>query len=213
MTARLHYVYDPLCGWCYAAAPLVRAARDSGLVSLVLHGGGMLVGDRRRPMTQEFRDLIRFHEQRMYAVSGQPFGDGYTEGLLRDPSVVYDSGPPTIAILAVQALTGRGAEMYEAAQRAHYVQGRSIFKWEVLASLAADLGVQAETFAAQWAKEAVGIECHYGHSRALLEQIGGLGFPTLALEQGRRLARVDHAAWYGKPDGFVAALREALDHA
>ena len=23
----LHYIYDPLCGWCYGAAPLVEAAR------------------------------------------------------------------------------------------------------------------------------------------------------------------------------------------
>ncbi len=28
----LHYIYDPLCGWCYGAAPLVQAARGiSGL--------------------------------------------------------------------------------------------------------------------------------------------------------------------------------------
>jgi hypothetical protein len=24
----LHHIYDPLCGWCYAVAPLVRAARE-----------------------------------------------------------------------------------------------------------------------------------------------------------------------------------------
>ncbi len=27
----LHYVYDPLCGWCYAAEPLVRAAAKAGV--------------------------------------------------------------------------------------------------------------------------------------------------------------------------------------
>lgn len=25
--ATLHYIFDPLCGWCYGAAPLVEAAR------------------------------------------------------------------------------------------------------------------------------------------------------------------------------------------
>ena len=24
----LHAIYDPLCGWCYAAAPLLAAARE-----------------------------------------------------------------------------------------------------------------------------------------------------------------------------------------
>ena len=23
----LHYIYDPLCGWCYGAKPLVQAAQ------------------------------------------------------------------------------------------------------------------------------------------------------------------------------------------
>ncbi|MGE1526886.1 hypothetical protein [Pseudomonas putida] len=26
--ATLHYFYDPFCGWCYAAAPMVSAAQD-----------------------------------------------------------------------------------------------------------------------------------------------------------------------------------------
>lgn len=24
----LHYIFDPLCGWCYGAAPLVKAAQS-----------------------------------------------------------------------------------------------------------------------------------------------------------------------------------------
>ncbi|WP_375381790.1 hypothetical protein [uncultured Sphingomonas sp.] len=36
----LHYVYDPLCGWCYAAEPLVRAA-VTARIPVVLHGGGL----------------------------------------------------------------------------------------------------------------------------------------------------------------------------
>ena len=26
----LHAIYDPLCGWCYAAAPLLAVAREQG---------------------------------------------------------------------------------------------------------------------------------------------------------------------------------------
>ena len=36
--ATLHYIYDPFCGWCYAAAPLVKAARE--ILPVRLHGGG-----------------------------------------------------------------------------------------------------------------------------------------------------------------------------
>jgi putative protein-disulfide isomerase len=40
-TSILHYVYDPLCGWCYAASPMVDAVTSAG-VPIVLHGGGLL---------------------------------------------------------------------------------------------------------------------------------------------------------------------------
>ncbi len=36
----LHYFYDPLCGWCYAAEPLIQAAAAAG-VPIMLHGGGL----------------------------------------------------------------------------------------------------------------------------------------------------------------------------
>ena len=39
----LHYIHDPLGGWCYGAAPLVRVAR--GLVHVQAHGGGMMAAD------------------------------------------------------------------------------------------------------------------------------------------------------------------------
>lgn len=210
-TTRLHYLYDPLCGWCYAAAPLVRAARDSGLVSLTLHGGGMITGARRRPMTPDFRELIRLHEQRMQALTGQPFGAAYIEGLLRDASVVYDSEPPTIAILVADQLGRRGADMYAAIQQAHYVQGRKIGDRTVLASLAAELGFGAESFSAQWAIEASRVQAHFEQSAEWLRRMGGQGFPTFALEQGERLVHIDHSLWYGKPGAFIEALKSALD--
>ena len=36
----LHYIYDPLCGWCYAAGPLIEAAANAGVL-ISLHGGGL----------------------------------------------------------------------------------------------------------------------------------------------------------------------------
>ena len=207
---RLHYAYDPLCGWCYAAAPLVKALRHTGKLTLVLHGGGMLTGPRRRRMDDGFRDLIRFHERQMQELSGQPFGAAYTEGLLRDPSVVYDSEPPTIAILAAEALTGRGGDMYEALQQAHYVEGRKIMDREVLAALAAGLGISEAAFAAQWDLETARIECHYDETSAWLAQVGGIGFPTLAVEQAGRFQRIDHGQWYGRPGAFVEAVSAAM---
>ena len=28
MNAKLHYIFDPLCGWCYAAGPMLNALSE-----------------------------------------------------------------------------------------------------------------------------------------------------------------------------------------
>jgi len=42
----LHYVYDPFCGWCYGAAPLLTAAADLGRLKVVAHSVGCSRGIR-----------------------------------------------------------------------------------------------------------------------------------------------------------------------
>src|SRR5579864_5710610 len=93
----LHYIYDPLCGWCYGAAPLIAAARD--IVTVRLHGGGMMAGRNRRRVTAQWRSLVAHHDQRIALISGQKFGERYTDGLLQDTSVLLDSEPPITAVL------------------------------------------------------------------------------------------------------------------
>lgn len=63
--ATLHYFYDPLCGWCYAAAPLLAmAAKISGL-AVELHGGGLLSGPDRCRVTPELRRYVMQHDRRI----------------------------------------------------------------------------------------------------------------------------------------------------
>ena len=57
-TITLHYIYDPYCGWCYAAAPLIAIAANHPNIQLELHGGGMLAGDARLHLDDQFRQYI-----------------------------------------------------------------------------------------------------------------------------------------------------------
>ena len=41
MNATLHYLYDPLCGWCYGAEPLAAAAENVVGLNLKLHAGAL----------------------------------------------------------------------------------------------------------------------------------------------------------------------------
>ncbi|MDP5238748.1 DsbA family protein [Uliginosibacterium sp. 31-16] len=208
----LHYIFDPLCGWCYAAAPLIEAAREVRGLKLALHGGGMLTGPNRRAITPQWRDYVMPHDRRIAELTGQPFGEAYFEGLLRDTSAVMDSAPPTTAILVAEEIAGRGLEMAHRVQRAHYLEGRRIAEPEVLIALAIELGLDATAFTAAWRRlEGPATAAHIRDSRAWLARAGGQGFPTLALEaDDGTLTRIEPGEWLGRPAAFAAALRERV---
>ena len=206
MSATLHYIFDPFCGWCYVIAPLIRAAQERNVMPIVLHCGGMMTGDRKRQATPDFRELVISHEHRMQALSGQPFGDAYRDGLLRDPRFVYDSEPPSAAILAADTLGGRGLDMMFALQKAHYIDGRNTTMASVLAELAVELGIEREAFERCLTLELGKLTLHFEQSRRWLVRAGGQGFPTLAVEQEGGLRRVETSSWFGKPQAFVEFL-------
>ena len=214
----LHYIYDPLCGWCYASAALVKTARDlftkpdAGL-DFVLHGGGMMAGTARQLMSPQLSEFIRQHDARAAAMTGQPYGDAYTNGLLRDPTVLLDSEPPTTAILAVQAAAKRGADMLVRVQKAHWVEGRRIAERAVLVELAADIGVSREAFDDSFdSLSGAAVQAHMNESRRLLERVGGQGFPTFVLERNGQLDMLDFARYLTQPDGWRAAIEARVAH-
>ncbi|MEJ8811294.1 DsbA family protein [Variovorax ureilyticus] len=222
MTARrsprqptLHYIFDPLCGWCYAAAPLVDATRRISGLKVELHGGGMMTGPNRRPITPEWRSYVMPHDRRIAELSGQPFGAAYFDGLLNDEGAMLDSVPPLTAVLAAQAVADRGADMLSRVQRAHYVEGRRIAERPVLDGLAADIGLAPSTFATAF-DELTGesTQRHIAHSRQWLARAGGRGFPTFALETpDARVMPIDAGRFLGQPDAWAAQLEQLVAQA
>ncbi len=204
----LHYIYDPLCGWCYGAAPLVRAAREVPHLEIVLHGGGMLADANRQPANEALRQFVMEHARRITALSGQVFGDAYLSGLLADARVVLDSTPPTAAVLAVESLGGRplAVEFLDRLQQAHFVDGRDLGQRAVLIALAAQAGLDAARFEDALDRASDTVAEHIGASRALLARVRGQGFPTFVLEHDGRGERLDHGPHLGDPARWRAEL-------
>lgn len=208
----LHYIFDPFCGWCYAATPLIEAARQVPGLQIALHGGGMLTGAHRKVISPRWRAYVLPHDRRIAELSGQPFGSAYLDGLLCDDGAVMDSAPPTTAILAAEALGGRGLDMLHRLQRAHYVEGHRIAEPAILVEQATAIGLDATAFRAAFERlSGLATETHFRDSLGWLTRAGGQGFPTLALEQADgNLARIEPGEWFGRPEDFSAALRHEL---
>ena len=201
---RLHYIYDPLCGWCYAVSPLVKAARE--IMPVVAHGGGMVAGPFRTQMTPELRDHARANDLQIARLTGQPFSDRYFNGLLEDESVWFDSEPPTAAVLAAEQMGGYGLEMLARLHTAHYVGGLRIVDESVLLDQATELGLDREMFAAALTTAYKHTGHHFSETRALLAKVGARGFPTFILENQGVLQRLDHTPFVGDPIGWKRAL-------
>lgn len=207
----LHYIYDPLCGWCYGAAPLVQAARGISGLTIEAHGGGMMTGGNRQPVTEALRRYVMPHDERIASLTGQVFGPDYFDGLLRDSGAVLDSAPPTTAILAAQALAGRGLDLLHRLQQAHYIEGRRIADPAELRRLAVEIGLDEAAFQAAYAAtEGAATERHIAQSREWLARVRGSGFPTLALERDGVFELLEPARFLGRPLQWQADLRQRL---
>jgi putative protein-disulfide isomerase len=203
----LHYIHDPLCGWCYGAAPLVQAAR--AVVSVRPHGGGMMSGSRLQPVTPELRDYVMPHDRRIAGLTGQPFGEAYFNGLLRDGSAVFDSTPPIAAMLAADAMAGRGLDLLSRLQTAHYVEGRRIAERDVLVGMATGIGLAPAVFARQLdAAAGEPVRAHLAETRRLMAQVGAQGFPTFVLERDGIMTVVELGEFIGRPEKLVAWLKD-----
>lgn len=207
----LHYILDPLCGWCYAAAPLVQAARTIPGLAIALHGGGMLTGAHRRAITPQWRDYVISHDKRIAEMTGQPFGEQYFEGLLRKNGTVLDSEPPTTAILAAEEIGDKGVEMLILLQKSHYVDGKVISDPAQLTELAASLDVSTTLFKETYDRLlGAKTRAHIDESRKLLASLGADGFPSFALEQDGKFMHIDVGPWLGRAHEWKQKLATCL---
>jgi len=205
----LHYIYDPFCGWCYAAAPLARAARQ--VLDVKTHGGGMMAGRNRQAVTPQLRDYVMPHDRRIAQLTGQPFGDAYFNGLLRDEGAIFDSAPPIAAVLAADSQGGRGLELLGCLQTAHYVEGRRIAELPVLVELASTVGLDRAAFAAALeARQGDATSAHIQETRHLMSETGVSGFPGFVLERAGRFEVLDISGYLGRPEAWQAMLEDTV---
>ncbi|WP_092435276.1 DsbA family protein [Collimonas sp. OK607] len=196
-----------MCGWCYGAAPLLQAAREVEGLRIELHGGGMMTGSNRRQVSTQLRNYVMQHDHRIAAMTGQPFGEDYFNGLLLDTTAILDSEPPTTAILAAEAIAGHGLAMLARIQTAHYVQGLRVAEAAVLRVLAAEIGLEPALFDSKFAELAgTATQAHIAASRALLARVGGQGFPTFALQRGTQIEMLDTGRFFGQAEAWKAVL-------
>ena len=171
----LIYFADPMCSWCWGFSPVIAAISQAwgerAPIRLIL--GGLRPGTREA-MTPAARQEIAGHWRHVHEASGQAF----VTAALDAEGFVYDTDPAARAVvLARRSGSTRGLAFLRLAHEAFYAQGRDVTSSSVLADIAADLGLDRETFLA--ALDSEDLKQETWRDYAISRGAGVTGFPTL----------------------------------
>ena len=93
--ARLTYVYDPLCGWCFGFVPTLRQFEQANPdVQIDVIPGGLVTGDRVGPYG-DMLDYITSAAPRMTETTGQALGAAFFEMMRQEETPLSISAPPS----------------------------------------------------------------------------------------------------------------------
>lgn len=184
MTTTVTYLFDPLCGWCYAAAPALQYLQGVDGVHVSLAPSGLFAGAGARPMDSQFAAYAWSNDQRIQQLTGQPFTQAYRYQILGAPAGRFDSGPATLALTAMaQTAPERELDALHALQHARYVGGRDTAEPEVLADVLRALSL-ADAAALTLAPDAAlrsQVDERVARAQALLRAVGARGVPQLVV--------------------------------
>ncbi len=206
-TGTLIALVDPLCGWCWGAAPAFEKITAAGL-SLEIVCSGLFIGDRL--MTPEFADYAWQSDQRIGLMTGQIFSREYNEKVLRNFETKFDSGPATLAVTAVQMREPEKAlKVLHALQAARWVAARDITSEEVVAAVLRESGVDGNTvevFLAEDQEIIDELNNRANFAREVLTQVDARGVPTVVRIGERSFEKIDSRWLFEDVDAIAIKL-------
>ena len=143
-TKKLHYIYDPLCGWCYGIAPLIEVVSHEYPHVLTLHGGGLFTPTRKVTGGDAWKEHVTPIDERISQLSGQIFSQQYRDNLANTEMTL--NSLPIAAILVARKMGDRDVMLLKALQDAYYLDGLNISDKDVLFFIVQKLGFDITLF-------------------------------------------------------------------
>ncbi|HCN43948.1 DsbA family protein [Proteus vulgaris] len=209
-TKILHYVYDPLCGWCYGIAPLIEVVSNIFPDAIKLHGGGLFTPARAVTGGQSWKEHVTPIDERISQLSGQVFSHAYRDAL-GNTKMVLNSLLPISAILVAQIMGKRDVYLLKALQEAYYLDGLNISDKNTLLFIVKKLGFDVELFASLLSEiSKTQIQQHLSQTQQLMSQVNGHGFPTLFIEDSQGYHLIPVEKYLGDTKHWLQFIKENL---
>jgi putative protein-disulfide isomerase len=124
---RIIYVWDPLCGWCFAFASIIDRIREkfSLQAEFEILSGGLAIRERAGPISQKAAYLKKRMAD-VERIGKVRFGKNYIR-VLEEGTQVSDSLPPSIGFKALCSFRQELAfDFARQIQDAHFLEGRDL---------------------------------------------------------------------------------------
>jgi len=209
--ATVTYLFDPLCGWCYGASPMLEKLADAGL-DVGLLPTGLFSGTGARPLDAQFAAYAWSNDQRIERLTGQSFTQAYLQNVLNARGTLLDSASATLGINAASlADTRRRLDALRAIQRARYVDGRDVVTVEGVAAVLIDAGMtEAAAILKSPTEEFMAAHREsISRGRTLFQRLHADGVPSLAVIRNDAPRLIGSNALFGNYDNLIAHIRAA----
>jgi len=211
MRSTVTYLFDPLCGWCYGASPVIQQLGQQANIQLELAPSGLFAGGGRT-MDAAFADYAWSNDVRIAKLTGQRFTEAYRSNVLGRLGNRFDSAAMTLALTAVSLSDPqRELETLKTLQEARYVQGLDTCSGSVVETLLRDLGLAAaaDRLATADAELMATNAARIQNARGLMQTFGAQGVPALVVSDGKGSRLLSGNALYGNFDNLLGLIAVA----
>ena len=208
MQTSVTYLFDPLCGWCYGASPVIQQLGQQANIQLELAPTGMFSGGGRT-MDAAFAEYAWSNDVRIAKLTGQRFTEAYRQNVLGHLGSPFDSATTTLALTAVSlSEPQRELETLKALQEARYVQGLDTCDATVVAQLLRDQGLAdaAQRLAAADAELLAANAARIHRARGLMQTLGAQGVPVLVVHGASGDRLLGGHALYGDVEHLLGQI-------
>ncbi len=208
MLTTLTYLFDPLCGWCYGASPMIQKLAQQSNLKLELAPTGLFSGGGRT-MDAAFAEHAWANDVRIEKLTGQSFTEQYRVQVLGKHGSRFDSDTTTLALTAVSLTEPqRELETLKVLQEARYVYAQDITATAVVEKLLRDMGLvaAANLLATGDVELRLANDARLKRAQQLLHAYDITGVPNMIVtnDSGSRLLRGD--ALFGRVEKLLDLL-------
>ena len=207
----LIYVYDALCGWCFAFSPVMQQVEQTygDRLNIQVINGGLRTGTSVEPISSMASYILQAYK-RVEEMSGVRFGEPFLNGTLKKGTMRLDSEPFARAMAIVRERKPEQALAF--ARLLHkliYIDGVDPLTDAAYAPYAEQVGVPQGEFLAAMAEPRYRDMAQADFQ--LAQQLGATGFPALFVKLEGKLYRLTNG--YVSYSELQPTLEEVLHRA